>query len=76
MIMATENETKTKREWLRCSSVVICFYAIVYFLLGGKLLGYLNPWLIGAVIVLAVVDILVLRKYIDRFMDQDDDQLP
>lgn len=74
--MKTEKKADTKREFLRCSMVVVAFYLIVYVLIGGKLTGFFNPWLIGIIVVLAVIDIVVLHKYIGRFLDEDEDQYP
>ena len=74
--MKTGKKTDAKREFIRCSMVVVSFYLIVYALIGGKLTGFFNPWLIGAILVLAVIDIVVLHKYIGRFLEEDDDQYP
>ncbi|MBZ0257707.1 hypothetical protein K8I31_16705 [bacterium] len=62
-----------KREWIKCSAVSIAFYLIVYVLLGSTVLDYLNPWLIGIVILMAIGDVFGLKWMIQHFGDSDDD---
>lgn len=62
-----------RKEWIKCSAVSIAFYAICYVILGSTVLSFLNPWLIAAVIILAVGDIIGLKWLIRRFGDGGDD---
>ncbi len=66
-----------QREWIKCSAVSIAFYLIVYIILGSTVLDFLNPWLIGVLIVFAIGDVIGLKWFISRYGDaNNDDEFP
>ena len=65
-----------KKEWIRCSSVAIGFYLIIYLLFAYEWFGFFNPWLIGTVLILALVDVKALHWLISVFGDEDHDPFP
>ena len=71
-----EKKTDNKHERIKCSMVVIGFYLIVYAIIGGKLVGFLNPWLIGIILILVVIDIKALRWYMEKYETEDEDEYP
>ncbi len=69
-------EITKKREWIKCSTVAIGFYLIVYILMAHFFFGYFNPWLIGIILLLAGGDIWGLHWWIQRYGEQEDDDYP
>lgn len=61
-----------KREWLGCSAVAVLFYAIVYVIFAHTLeFGFLNPWLILAILAMTALDVKALEWWIFRKQDRD-----
>ena len=66
-----------KKEWLKCSSVAVGFYLIVYVILGYfTSIGFKNVWLITGLLFLAVGDIWGLKWFIANHWDNEHDDYP
>lgn len=66
----------TNKEWIKCSSVAVGFYMIVYILLAYVWFGFFNPWLIISITVLTVIDIKAIKWLIEEFGEKEEDPYP
>lgn len=65
-----------RKEWIRCSTVSVCFYLIVYVLLAMTWFSFTNGWLILGVVVFAIADIFALKWLLRDYSDKDNDLFP